>query len=70
MRLMGMFRRINNRLFMEWRRWQKKPRHKTTTDCFSAMNAEHHRHAIRCLHARNPASEPLHELAVPPAGFV
>lgn len=55
MRLMGMFRRISNSLFMEWRSRQKKPRHKTTTDFFSAMNAEHHRSAIRCLHARQPS---------------
>lgn len=55
MRLMGMFRRISNSLFMEWRSRQKKPHHKTTTDFFSAMNAEHHRYAIRCLHARQPS---------------
>ena len=54
-RLMGLFRRISNSLFMEWRSRQKKPRHKTTTDFFSAMNAEHHRYAIRCLHARQPS---------------
>lgn len=55
MRLMGMFRRISNSLFMEWRSRQKKPQHKTTTDFFSAMNAEHHRYAVRCLHARQPS---------------
>jgi hypothetical protein len=55
MRLMGLFRRISHSLFMEWRRRQRKPRHKTTTDFFSAMNAEHHRYAIRCLHARKPS---------------
>jgi hypothetical protein len=55
MRLMGLFRRISNSLFLEWRSRQKKPRHKTTTDFFSAMNAEHHRYAIRCLHARQPS---------------
>ena len=55
MRVMGMFRRLSNSLFMHWRRRQKKPRHKTTTDFFSAMNAEHHRYAIRCLHARQPS---------------
>lgn len=54
MRVMGMFRRFSNSLFMEWRSRQKKPRHKTTPDFFSAMNAEHHRYAIRCLHARQP----------------
>ncbi len=55
MRLMGMFRRLSNSLFMHWRSRQKKPLHKTTTDFFTAMNAEHHRYAIRCLHARQPS---------------
>ena len=55
MRVMGMFRRLSNSLFMHWRSRQKKPRHKTTTDFFTAMNAEHHRYAIRCLQARKPS---------------
>lgn len=55
MRVMGMFRRFSNSLFMHWRSQQNKPHHKTTTDFFSAMNAEHHRYAIRCLHARQPS---------------
>ena len=55
LRWMGLFRRISNSLFMEWRSRHKKPRYKTTTDFFSAMNAEHHRYAIRCLHARQPS---------------
>jgi len=55
MRVMGMFRRLSNSLFMHWRSRQKKPKHKTTTDFFTAMNAEHHRHAIRSLKARQPS---------------
>jgi len=55
MRLTGLFRRISNSLFMEWRSRRKQPRHKTTTDFSRAMNAEHHRYAIRCLHARKPS---------------
>jgi hypothetical protein len=55
MRVMGMFRRWSNSLFLEWRSRQRKPHHKTTTDFFSAMNAEHHRYAIRCLKARHPS---------------
>ena len=54
MRVMGMFRRFSNSLFMHWRSQQKKPKHKTTTDFFSALNAEHHRYAIRCLQGRQP----------------
>jgi len=55
MRVMGMFRSFSNSLFMHWRSRQNKPQHKTTTDFFSAMNAEHHRYAIRCLYARQPS---------------
>ena len=55
MRVMGMFRRFRNSLFRHWRSRQNKPQHKTTTDFFSAMNAVHHRYAIRCLHARQPS---------------
>ena len=54
MRVVGRFRRSSNSLFMHWRSRQKKPKHKTTTDFFTAMNAEHHRYAIPCLHARQP----------------
>jgi hypothetical protein len=54
MRVIGMFRRLSNSLFMHGRSRQTKPRHKTTTDYFGAMNAEHHRYAIRCLQARQP----------------
>lgn len=54
MRVLGMFRRFSNSLFMEWRRRQQKPRHQTTTDFFTAMNAEHQRYALRCLSARHP----------------
>ena len=59
MRVMGMFRRFTNSLFMHWRSRQNKPHHKTTTDFFCAMNAEHHRSAIRCLHARQPNFQTL-----------
>lgn len=55
MRVMGMLRRFSNSLFMHWRSRQNRPHHQTTTDFFSAMNAEHHRYAIRCLHARKPS---------------
>lgn len=55
MLVMGMFRRWSNSLFLHWRSQQKKPRHKTTTDFFTAMNAEHHRYALRCLQARQPS---------------
>jgi len=53
--VMGMFRRFSNSLFMHWRAQQTKPHHKTTTDFFTAMNAEHYRYAIRCLNACKPS---------------
>ena len=55
MRVIGMLRRFSNSLFMHCRSRQKKPRLKTTADFFTAMKAEHHRYAISCLHARQPA---------------
>lgn len=54
MLVVGMLRRFSHSLCMHWRSRQAKPHHKTTTDFFSAMNAEHHRYAIRCLQARQP----------------
>jgi predicted transposase YbfD/YdcC len=54
-RVAGMLRRFSNSLFIHWRSRQKKPDYKTTTDFFTAMNAEHHRYAIRCIHARQPS---------------
>ena len=55
MRVIGMFRRISTSLFLHWRSRQKKPRHKTPTDFFGAMNAEHHRYDLPCLQARQPS---------------
>jgi hypothetical protein len=55
MRVIGMLRRFSNSLFMHWRSRQRNSHHKTTTDFFTAMNAEHHRYAIRCIHARKPS---------------
>ena len=50
-----MIRGLSNSLFLHWRSRQKKPRHKTTTDFFSALNAEHHRNAICCRHTCQPS---------------
>jgi hypothetical protein len=55
MLVLGMLRRFSNSLFLHWRSHQPKPHHKTTTDFFTAMNAQHHRYAIRCLHACQPS---------------
>jgi hypothetical protein len=52
MRVMGMFRRLNNSLFMHWRSRQNKPQHKTTTGFFIASMPA------------NQASKPFRESAV------
>jgi hypothetical protein len=48
-RIMGMFRRLSNSLFMEWRSRQKKPQHCSTTDFQSVMDEDHRRRALRTL---------------------
>ena len=53
--VMGMFRRLSNSLFMEWRSRQKKPEHHTTTDFQSVMAEEHRQRALRTVLAKNPA---------------
>ena len=53
--VMGLLRRFSNSLCLHWRAQQPKPHHKTTTDFFTAMNAEHHRYALRCLKACKPS---------------
>jgi hypothetical protein len=55
MRVMGLLRRFSHSLFMHWRSRQKRPKHKPPTDFFTAMNADHHRYAIRSLHAHRPS---------------
>ncbi len=53
--VLGMFRRLSNSLFMEWRRRQRKPEHETTTDFQRVMAEEHRRRALRTVLAKNPA---------------
>ena len=50
----GIFARLANSLFMEWRSHQRKPRHKTTTDFAASMSAEHARRVPRTVTARHP----------------
>ena len=51
---MGLCRRFSNSLFCHWRPQFKKPHHKTTTDFFNAMGAEHCTPAIHTLNAAKP----------------
>jgi hypothetical protein len=55
MLFVGMFRRPGNSLRMHRISKQDKPRHKTTTDFFNAMNANHHRNAMRSISAAHPS---------------
>ena len=50
----GIFARLANSLFMEWRCRQNKPHHKTTTDFASIMAADHARSLIFLVTARRP----------------
>jgi hypothetical protein len=50
----GLFTRLANSLFMEWRSHQRKPHQKTTTDFAAHMAAEHARRALLTVTARGP----------------
>jgi len=52
---MGMFRRLGNSLFMEWRSPQRKPQHETTTDFQMVMAEEHRRRAVRTVLSKQPS---------------
>jgi hypothetical protein len=54
----GLFRRISNSLFMEWRAHQPHPEHLTTTDFQAAMGEDHSRPAMRLLFAKRPSLKP------------
>jgi hypothetical protein len=51
----GLFRRISNSFFMEWRSHQAHPQNLTTTDFHAAMGEEHCRPGIRLLFAKRPS---------------
>jgi hypothetical protein len=56
--VMGLFRRISNSLFMEWRSHQAHPENMTTTDFHCAMGQEHCRPAMRLVCAQRPSLKP------------
>jgi len=55
MLFMGIFRCLSNSLCVHWISRQPRSHHKTNTDFFSAMNANHHRYAFRSLFAAHPS---------------
>ena len=54
----GIFARLANSLFLEWRSQQRKPHHKTTTDFAAHMSAEHARRVLLTVTARKPSFRP------------
>lgn len=52
--IVGMFRRLSNSLFMEWRSFQRHPEYKTTTDFQAALGEDHRRSALRLVGSKRP----------------
>lgn len=55
MRVLGIFRRLGNSLFMEWRLRQANPQYLMTSDFHTDMAAEAHRRAMLMVTASNPS---------------
>ena len=54
MLVLGMMLRLSNGLFMQWRGYQRRPTHVTTTDFQSALSEDHHRPALRLAVHKHP----------------
>lgn len=54
----GVFARLANSLFMEWRHQQPKPAHKSTTDFAAGMAADHARRLLFLVTSRRPNLKP------------
>ena len=52
--VLGMFRRLANSLFMEWRERQPKAKHKTTTDFQTVMGEDNLAKAMRLVTCKRP----------------
>lgn len=59
MLILGMYRRIANSLFMEWRQRQRRPDHVTTTDFQTLMAEEHRAKALRFVLVKRPSLKNL-----------
>lgn len=53
--LLSIFRRWSNSLCMHWLSQRPNPKHKTTTDFFTAMDRDQHRRALHSVLARQPS---------------
>ena len=54
MLVLGMMLCLSNSLFMQWRGYQQRPDHVTTTDFQSALSEDHHRPALRLALSKYP----------------
>ena len=57
--ILGMFRRLANSLFMEWRLAQPRPEHLTTTDFQALLAQENRKRALRFLLSKKPSLKKL-----------
>ena len=55
MLVLGLFRRLGNSLFIEWRSHQTKPQYLMTSDFHTDMTAEAHRRALSMVTTTHPA---------------
>ena len=55
MHVLGIFRRLGNSLFMEWRSRQTKPQYLMTSDFHTDMTAEAHRRAMIMVTTPHPS---------------
>jgi hypothetical protein len=53
--IFGMFRRLANSLFMEWRQAQRRPEHLTTTDFQALLASDNRRRALRFISTQKPS---------------
>lgn len=57
--VLGMFRRVTNSLFMEWRGVQRRPDHVTTTDFQTLMAQDHRAAGLRLVLNKRPSLKNL-----------
>jgi hypothetical protein len=56
--VMGLFRRLSNSLFMEWRSRQRRPEQKSTTDFQTVMEENNLERALRFIRSKRPTLKP------------
>jgi hypothetical protein len=59
MLVLAMMLRLSNSLFMQWRGYQRRPDHVTTTDFQSALSEDHRRPALRLALSKYPSLKQL-----------